>query len=154
MNENIFDVLIYLFENYLEDDLNLDTDSETVRQELTDLGYEEDEIIDAFDWLESLTEKSLIEPQVSTTFRIFSEQEKLTLDLECHDLLLFLQYTGILSATTREIVIDKAMSIKNIPLGLDELRWIVLMVLLSETDDVAFARMEDIIYDLSPTLLH
>jgi Smg protein len=46
-----------------------------------------------------------------------------------------------------------ALDIEDI--SMDKLKWIVLMVLLSQPDEeIAFSRMEDIVYDLVPTFLH
>ncbi|MEE9337533.1 MAG: DUF494 domain-containing protein [Methylococcaceae bacterium] len=155
MKENIFDVLIYLFENYIDDNIDLIPDSEGIKDELIQAGFEHSEVNNAFDWLETLSEQSSIQPKISSTFRIFSQQEKIKLDIECRGLLLFLEYSGILTTTTREIVIDRVMAVENKTLTLDEFKWSVLMVLLSqEEDDVVFSRMEDIVYDLTATLLH
>lgn len=155
MKENIFDVLIYLFENYLDDELDLIPDSEGIKTELLQAGFEQAEVNRAFDWLEALTEQNNIKPSISSAFRIFSLQEEIKLDIECRDFLLFLEHSGILTVSTREIVIDRAMAIENDILTLDELKWIVLLVLLSQSDDdVAFSRMEDIVYELTPALLH
>ncbi len=155
MKENIFDVLIYLFENYLDDDIDLLPDSEGIKTELLQAGFEQSEVNRAFDWLEALAEQNYIKPGISSAFRIFSPQEETKLDLECRNFLLFLQHSGILTATTREIVIDRALAIENEKLTLEELKWTVLLVLLSQSDDdVAFSRMEDIVYDLTPALLH
>ena len=155
MKENIFDVLIYLFENYLDDDIDLIPDSEGIKTELLQVGFEQAEVNRAFDWLETLTEQNNIKPSISSAFRIFCQQEEIKLDIECRNFLLFLEHSGILTATTREIVIDRALAIENEKLTLDELKWTVLLVLLSQSDDdVAFSRMEDIIYDLTPALLH
>ena len=155
MKENIFDVLIYLFENYLDDDIDLIPDSEGIKTELLQAGFEQAEVNRAFDWLEALSEKDYINPSISSAFRIFCQQEEVKLDMECRNFLLFLEHSGILTATTREIVIDRALAIEHQTLTLDELKWTVLLVLLSQSDDdVAFSRMEDIIYDLTPTLLH
>ncbi len=155
MKENIFDVLIYLFENYLDDDIELLPDSEGIKTELLQAGFESAEVNSAFDWLETLTEQSDIIPVVTSAFRIFSAQEEKKLDIECRDFLLFLEHNAILTASTREIVIDRAMALDNEMLSLEELKWTVLMVLLSQSDDdIAFSRMEDIVYELTPALLH
>ncbi len=91
----------------------------------------------------------------SATFRIFSAPEQRKLDLACRNLLLFLEHSGILSPANRELVIDRAMAFEDAEILLDELKWIVLMVLLSQADDaVAFSRMEDFVYDLTPAYLH
>ena len=155
MKENIFDVLIYLFENYLDDDIDLLPDSEGIKTELLQAGFEQSEVNRAFEWLETLTEQNNIKPSIASAFRIFCSQEEIKLDMECRNFLLFLEHSGILTATTREVVIDRALAIENENLTLDELKWTVLLVLLSQSDDdVAFSRMEDIVYDLTPALLH
>jgi Smg protein len=154
MKEKIFDVLIYLFENYMEDEMDRLPDNDAIRTELMEVGFEQLEVVNAFDWLESLTDH-VVMTGTSPTFRIFSEQEQCKLDLECRNLLLFLEHTGILTPANRELAIDRAMALADQNITLDELKWIVLMVLLSRADDaVAFSRMEDLVYDLTPAYLH
>jgi Smg protein len=154
MKEKIFDVLIYLFENYMEDEMDRLPDSDAIRTELMEVGFEQLEVVRAFDWLESLTEKSVM-TSTSSTFRIFAESERRKLDLDCRNLLLFLEHSGILSPANRELVIDRAMALADQDITLEELKWIVLMVLLSQADDaVAFSRMENLVYDLTPAYLH
>ena len=154
MKEKIFDVLIYLFENYMEDDMDRLPDNDAIRTELMEAGFEQLEVNKAFTWLESLSIQTAM-ASTSATFRIFSDQEQTKLDLECRNLLLFLQHNGILSPANRELVIDRAMALEDQEIALDELKWIVLMVLLSQADDaVAFSRMEDLVYNLTPAYLH
>jgi Smg protein len=155
MKENIFDVLMYLFENYMEDEIEMLPDTDTVRVELLEAGFEHIEVSKAFDWLESLSLEDSIKPMVASAFRIFSGQETQKLDIECRDLILNLERNGILNATSREIVIDRVMALENEEIFLEKLKWIVLMVLLSQPDEqLAFSRMEDIVYNLSPAYLH
>ena len=155
MKEDIFDVLIYLFENYLDNEIEMFGDVDTIANELIDAGFEQPEVKKAFAWLESLTEESTIIPSVSSAFRIFCDQEKAALDLECRDFLLFLEHSQILTPTSREIVIDRAMALKNENITLEKLKWLVLMILLSQPDDaVAYSRMEDIVYNDVPAALH
>ncbi len=155
MKETIFDVLMYLFEHYMEDELELVPDSDSVRTELLGAGFEQSEVNKAFAWLESLSLQRAIRPTISTSFRIFSTEEKVKLDLECRDLLMFLERTGILSSANREVVIDRALALDDEELSIEKLKWIVLLVLLSQPDEeIAFSRMEDIVYDLVPTYLN
>ncbi len=155
MKEDIFDVLIYLFENYLDGDSDNYPDTDVIASELLDAGFQQPDVSKAFDWLESLADMDSITPAVSPSFRIFSSQEIAVFDLECRDFLMFLEHTGILSPANREIAIDRAMALKDENITLDRLKWIVLMVLLSQPgDSAAFSRMEDIVYDLIPSSLH
>ncbi|MDD5274700.1 MAG: DUF494 domain-containing protein [Methylovulum sp.] len=155
MKENIFDVLMYLFENYMEEEIEILPDSDVIKTELQEAGFAQLEVNKAFDWLESLSLQRSIKPTVSAAFRIFCPQEQAKLDLECRNLLMFLEHNGILNSANREIVIDRAMALENEEISLEKLKWIVLMILLSQPDEeLAFSRMEDIVYDLVPTYLH
>ena len=155
MKEDIFDVLIYLFENYLDGDSESYPDTDVIASELLEAGFQQPDVSKAFDWLESLAEIETISPTVPSSFRIFSSQEIAVFDLECRDFLMFLEHSGILSPANREIAIDRAMALQDENITLDRLKWIVLMVLLSQPgDSAAFSRMEDIVYDLIPTSLH
>lgn len=155
MKETIFDVLMYLFEHYMEDEIELVPDSDNVRDELIAAGFEQIEVDKAFDWLKSLTSQRAITPTVSTSFRIFSHEENAKLDVECRDLLIFLERSGILNSVNREVVIDRALALGDEELSIEKLKWIVLLVLLSQpNEEIAFSRMEDIVYDLVPTYLN
>ena len=155
MKQDIFDVLINLFENYFDDDNDSFPDSESINSELLDAGFQQLDVNKAFDWLESLTETEIALPAVASSFRVFSAQEQQALDLECRNFLMFLEHTGILTPANREIAIDRAIALKDENITLDRLKWIVFMVLLSQPgESAAFSRMEDIVYDLIPTSLH
>ncbi len=68
---------------------------------------------------------------------------------------MFLERCGILSSANREVVIDRALALDDEELSIEKLKWIVLLVLLSQPDEeIAFSRMEDIVYDLVPTYLN
>ncbi len=155
MKETIFDVLMYLFEHYMDDEIEIFSDSDNVRTELIAAGFDQNEISKAFAWLESLSSQRAVMPTIATSFRIFSTEEKVKLDLECRDLIMFLERCGILNPANREIVIDRALALENEEISIEKLKWIVLLVLLSQPDEeIAFSRMEDMIYDLVPTYLN
>jgi Smg protein len=156
MKENVFDVLIYLFENYMDSDVEEPTpDPDMIRTELLEAGFPHTEVNKAFEWLESLTEQQVIKPVSSPAFRIFSDQEMIRLDAECRGLLLFLEQSGILTPASRELVIDRAMAFNDESISLENLKWIILMVLFSRPDEeIAFARMENLVYESLPTYLH
>ncbi len=155
MKENIFEVLMYLFENYMEGENEAVPDNDAIRTELVEAGFEKMEVNKAFEWFASLGKQKGIKPTTSSTFRIFSTHEKIRLDMECRNLILFLEHNGILSPANREMVIDRIMALENEEISLEKLKWITLMVLLSQSDDeIAFSRMEDIVYDITLTYLH
>jgi Smg protein len=155
MKENIFDVLMYLFENYMEEEIDIFPDSDVIRTELLEAGFQQLAVNKAFDWLASLSLQGLIQTSATPTFRIFCTEEIAKLDMECRNLIMFLEQSGILNATNREIVIDRAMALEHEDISLEKLKWITLMVLLSQPDEeIAFSRMEDLVYNLVPNYLH
>jgi Smg protein len=54
MKENVLDVLIYLFENYMFDEDEYEPDQETLVLELSQAGFDQAMIDRAFNWLENL----------------------------------------------------------------------------------------------------
>ncbi len=155
MKENIFDVLMYLFENYMDDDSEIPPDNDAVKTELLEAGFGHKDVVRAFDWLESLALEDVdIAPQALSSFRIFSPFERERLDVECQNLIMTLEHAGILNSISRELVLDRAIALEEI-ITIDKLKWIVLIVLLNQLDEeLALARMEDIVYDLLPTYVH
>lgn len=155
MKENIFDVLMYLFENYMEEEIEIFPDTDVIRTELLEAGFQQMAVSKAFDWLASLSLQGLIQTSATPTFRIFCREEIDKLDIECRNLIMFLEQSGILNATNREIVIDRAMALEDEEISLEKLKWITLMVLLSQpNEEIAFSRMEDLVYNLVPNYLH
>jgi Smg protein len=155
MKENVFDVLIYLFENYMDDEADPTPDPDAIRTDLLEAGFPNKEINRAFDWLESLSELKPIQSSSLPAFRIFSLQECAKLDTECRGLLMFLEQSAILTAASRELVIDRVMALNEESISLENLKWIVLMVLFSQpNEEIAFARMENLVYESLPSYLH
>ena len=155
MNENIFDVLMYLFENYLEVDIDLLQNSNTIKTELLEAGFELTEVDKAFAWLEPLSLEKPIKLATPTAFRIFSREEINKLSLDCRNFIMFLEQAGILTSTNRELVIDRIMALDSDDISLEQLKWVVLMVLLSQPDEeIAFSQMENIVYENNLEYLH
>ena len=80
MKENVLDVLMYLFENYMDDGPEFNPDQEALAVELAQAGFPRSEVNKAFDWLEglaSLRDRGVLplggRPQ---SMRVFSAQEQ------------------------------------------------------------------------------
>ena len=63
MKESVLDVLMYLFENYMEDE-SFHADPEALRHQLSDAGFVNAQITKAFDWLQDLTNSQDGEDQI------------------------------------------------------------------------------------------
>jgi Smg protein len=159
MKESVFDVLMYLFENYMsEEAAEMDQDRESLKSELLRAGFHDREIGKALDWLDGLTELQGASPNPLVrqgSMRIYSQQELERLDLDCRGFLLFLEQMGVLDHTAREMVIDRAMALEGTEMDLDQLKWVILMVLFNQPGrEAAFAWMEDLVLDDMATTLH
>jgi len=159
MKENVFEVIIYLFENYINGDSELHTVQDTLTVELRRAGFQHTEINKAFEWLEglvSLKEKTLpySEPNKSS-IRIFSQQEQNKLDTQCRGYLLLLEQFGIVNEVTRELIIDRCMALETDEFNLDQLKWVVLLVLFNQPDqEKELLWIEDLIMAPAPTVIH
>ncbi|RLA24298.1 MAG: hypothetical protein DRQ62_05160 [Gammaproteobacteria bacterium] len=155
MNEDIFDVLIYLFENYMDSEIDIIPDTNMLQTELKAAGFNSGNISKAFEWLDTLALHEEPTFKSSKNFRIFCAEEIQKLDMECRNFILFLQGMDILTPISRELVIDRAMAIENKHISIEELKWITLIVLLSQPDEeLAIAHMENIIYQEAPAFLN
>ncbi|MGD8575837.1 MAG: DUF494 family protein [Thiohalophilus sp.] len=159
MKESVLDVLMYLFENYMNDEIEFDTDEETLRVELQEAGFRQVEITRAFEWLEGLVamqdDPSIYSSKTTGSIRIYTDEECEKLDIEARGFLLFLEQTGVLDHFTREMVIDRVMALGEDEIDLEQLKWVVLMVLFNQPGrEAAFAWMEDLVFDEMPGILH
>jgi Smg protein len=79
----------------------------------------------------------------------------LHLDTECRGFLLFLEQMGVLDDASRETVIDRIMALDSEDMNLEQLKWVVLMVIFNQPGgEAATAWMEDIVIDQMATQLH
>ena len=156
----MFDVLMYLFETYVQSDADLMVDQDELAEELGRAGFHQDEIYKALTWLEHLAvlhdEENAGRPVCATgSFRIYSAPEMEKLGVECRGFLLFLEQIGVLSCETREIVIERLMELDNSEIELDDLKWVVLMVLFNVPGhENACQQMEGLLYDEPEGLIH
>ncbi len=137
MKENMLEVLMYLFENYMTDRSEFEPDHDTLTAELSQAGFADGEINKAFGWLEDLSEMCG-QPHVAsnggsdTSIRHFTSEERRKLDRPARGLLLSLERLGVLDPTTREMVIDRAMALDTDEMDLEHLKWVIMMVLCNQ----------------------
>jgi Smg protein len=161
VNENLIDVLIYIYENYMDSEESVPVDQVTLEEELLQAGFKEGEVSKAFNWLDELAwrQGSLVEYGAAAianrSIRIFSAQEQQKMDLEIQGMLLNLEQMGILDPMSRELVIERCMAIETEELTTDDVKWVVLLVLLNQPgQENAFALMEELVYNGEPPYLH
>lgn len=130
----MFDILVYLFENFFHSDAR--PDSEQLALKLSAAGFEDEEITEALEWLDELQQASgNSRPCIAadnTSTRCYSEEEQARLNVECRGFLAFLENAGVLSPLTREMIVDRAMALSDAGFSLSKLKIIVLMVLWNQ----------------------
>ena len=139
----MFDILVYLYETYYRPDTC--PDSIALAKKLSAVGFDDEEIIAALDWLTGLadttnhlaavsldTSFSSATLLASSGFRVYTEEESALLGSEAIGYLHFLQDTKMLDSKQREIVIERAMAVDESPLSLAKFKVIVLMILWSQ----------------------
>jgi Smg protein len=150
MKESVLDILIHLFENFLDAEDDSAPSRDALKQDLEQAGYPEADIERALAWLESLAadpDRAMSEG-TARAVRVFSGHEQVRLDTDVRGYLLHLENLGILSAAQREVVIDRLLALEADDIDIEQLKWVVLMVLFSQPgQENAYQRMEDLVYD-------
>lgn len=157
MKENVLDVLMYLFETYIDADEEPEPNQNLLRGELTRAGFGSTEIDRALDWLDGLTDNHdslTFNPQTHGT-RIYNDVERERLDTSCRGFIAYLEQIGILSPTQREILVDRLLALETPDIDVEQIKWVVLMVLFSQPgQEQAYARMEDLVFEENTGMLH
>lgn len=162
MKESILDVLLYLFEHYFADDADLVRDRDCLRSgplfdELGQAGFTPAEINKAFEWLDGLARQRphAANPRAGGPTRVYAGPETDRLDTDCRGFLLFLEQHGVLDPAQRELVLDRAMALDQQDIDLDDLKWVVLMVLFNQPgSEAAYAWMETQMFGEAPEPVH
>lgn len=159
MKENILDVLMYLFENYMDRDPDILPDQESLKVELVHAGFSNSEVEKAFDWLDGLAalKEQVLESGVPArrSLRVFTPRETKKLSRECRGFLMYLEQIGVLDANNRELVIDRVMALDGDEIDLPQLKLIILMALFNQPgQEAAFAWIEDQVFEEVKSVLH
>jgi len=155
IKQSVVDVLMFLFERYLDDEELNETsrvtdDRDNIQPRLEEMGFQHQEINQAFDWLEDLSDlqdSQQFNPVKATSTRIYSEEEKKLICIESIGFLNFLEQSGILIPVTRELILDRVIALGQ-PLDAEQLKWIIMIVLHTYPgEENALALMENFIFD-------
>jgi Smg protein len=157
IKQSVVDVLMFLFERYLDEENEAMDERDDVSSRLEELGFHNQEINRAFDWLEDLAtiQDGHHYPLINAnSIRIFSDEEKAVLNSESIEFIMYLEQSGILTSVTRELVLDRVIALDN-ELDTEQLKWIVMIVLHSHPgEENAYAWMESLVFDEQVDLMH
>jgi len=176
VKENVLDVLMYLFENYYmqqggqqsgqhglqeapDEGADVPVDQDALASELAEAGFARGEISKAFSWLDGLSQAR--DPATSLValghggLRYYHALERKKLDLKCRGLLFSMESAGALNVVTRELVIDRVMALEIEELSLEQLKWVMWMVLFHQPgQEYAYRLLEDLVFDERHGRLH
>lgn len=155
----MFEVLMYLFENYMDGSVALNADQDTIVTELEQAGFTSNEIGRALDWLDGLNrvqESVQAGPQLTPhAIRHYAGEEVEKLGIQGRGFLLYLEQLSILDPMTREVVIDRLMALDNREIDLGRIKWVVLIALFNQPDKKsALSLLQDMILSDAFDVLH
>ncbi len=157
MKESVLDVLMYLFESFVDSEDEPEPDRNELREELERAGFGNREIDRALDWLDGLNAAEA-DPEFApreATVRIYDRAEQERIDSRSRGYLLHLEQLGILPPMQREVVIDRLLALESEEVDIEQIKWVVMMVLFSQPgQEQAYAQMEDLVFAEDPGWLH
>jgi Smg protein len=134
----MFDILVYLVENYFHNGQL--PDAETITKRLSAAGFEDDDISEALTWLSGFGEP---EDSAGNTafsdsrgFRVYADEELTNLTVEARGFIIFLQDSDIITAPQRELIIERVLALPETSVDLERIKLIVLMVLWNQQQSV------------------
>lgn len=165
MKETVLDLLMYLFENHMEEEPQLPAAHlrGELQQKLVIAGFDQESIHRAFSWLDEARESRPFTAALPSAgagdrpraMRFYAPEEIALLDIDARGLLLELEEIGVLSAETREAVIERALALGNDELDVEDIKWVILLVLSARPgEESAFTWMEDFVFADSGEYIH
>ena len=150
----MFDVLVYLYENYWRPDAC--PEHEQLTRKLSSVGFESEEIEDALSWLDGVAAaaEARVGEQQADSVRIYVPAEQEHLGEQSIGFITFLESAGVLPAPMREMVVDRAMAVGNGPMDLEDLKIIVLMVFWSLGEEPDALILDELFVAEEDRLIH
>lgn len=158
MNENVLDVLLYLYDHYVL--FEVSEEPEIARQDLHEIGFHAEEIEHAIGWLRMTQMESNrpIQESGHYSLRIYTAQEQAILDVSCRNYIAWLERIGVLSANHREMVIDRVLALADDhfdDVAIEHIQWITMMILTAvDRQSLARARMDAVLQTEATGIVH
>jgi Smg protein len=141
----MFDILVFLFENYFH--AGAYPDQQTLTKRLSAAGFDSRDISQALTWLSGLERVGHSNSRFSSSdgFRFYTEQELAGLTAEARGFLLFLETAGVIKALQRELIIERVLALDEPAVDLEKVKLIVLMVLWNQNESVDSLVLEELV---------
>src|SRR5688500_19005385 len=120
----MFEVLVFMFENYFAN--HAQPDSEVLTIELSAAGFAQSDIYGAVSWFDEM--KTMLHQPVAiyahqhTATRIFANVELKKINTESISFILFLQQAKVINDVERDLIVDRAMALKQEHIQIEEMR--------------------------------
>lgn len=154
MKESVLDVLIYLFENFVNNDnMDFEPESQEISDRLEDAGFSTTDVVKAMQWVLELKENviTVSANDYNSSIRIFSVDEQHKISPAIRHTLHCMERDEVITPAIRELIIDRVMALDMDEVQLDQLKWIMLFVLCFQGHmPVQVRRLEDVILLDSP----
>ena len=146
----MFDVVMFLIENYTDNGVSLITDKEAVTAELERVGFPKLEIDRALDWLDGLDRVQKAADSgpglTGQAIRHYLPYEEEHMGMDGIGFLAYLEQLNILDARTREVVIDRLMALDKHEVDIARIQWVVLVALFNQPEKKpALSILQDLI---------
>lgn len=152
----MFDIFVYLFENFFHADAY--PEPEQLALKLSAAGFEDEEISAALRWLDGLQEAGPGSGPVRVpdprSVRLYAADELARLDTDCRGFLAFLESAGVLNPLTRELILERAAALNERAVSLSKLKIIVLMVLWKQHQAMDTLILEELLSGNDARYLH
>ena len=152
----MFEVLVFMFENYFAN--HAFPDNEVMTQELSAAGFKQSDISGAVDWLHEmktmLTEPPAVYSHKLTGLRMFANTELKKISTDSISFILFLQQANVINDVERDLIVDRAMALKQEYINIEEMRWITMIALWNEGREKDYLFVEDALFNPRGFTLH
>jgi len=145
----VLKVLIYVYDNYMLADPAEIPERHHMLEDLQRRGFSVSEVVHAMEWLSALVSDQRAAPGAGPEdlagMRVFAEGELARLSADSRAFLMLLDRQRVLTPQQRELVIERALALDVAEVDVEQLKWVVLLVLSSQPgQELAFARFESV----------
>lgn len=160
MNDSLFGLLLYVFENYPQLDHTNDSKREAITEEMINYGFNKKDVDQIMEWFKTLNQQRQLLTNSNlkhdtSSHRVFSPRECDCMTPEARSRLLQLQQQGYIDTVTRELVLDRMIALDEPSLDAPEIDWLVLVVMYQDSDQPHQRRLiEDMVMLEESSICH
>jgi Smg protein len=148
---SVLKVLIYVYDHYMLADPADLPERHRMLEDLQRRGFSVSEVVHAMEWLSALVGDQRASPAATDAesargaLRVFDDGELSRLSADSRAFLMLLDRQRVLDPQQRELVIERALALDVDEVEVEQLKWVVLLVLSSQPgQELAFARFENV----------